>query len=88
MDNETVKKASEITAEIIGSDNTKTISLSKTHDVHIVYEDINITLMLIKHSDNKMEKTRTVNRYEAEHVKTVIMEYLEAASKKKFLGLF
>ena len=36
------------------------------------------------------EKTRTVNRYEAEHIKAVIVEYLQIdeKSKKKFFGLF
>lgn len=83
-------KAAEILSNILHDSETKTIDLSDNHCVHVLYEDSNITVMLIKKANNAMEKTRTVNRYEAEHIKAVIVEYLQIAekSKKKFFGLF
>ncbi len=82
------KRASDITKDLLRDNHTKNISLSGKYDIHITYEDTNITMMLIKKPKNKVEKSRTVNMYEAEHIKTVITEYLHISSEKKFLGLF
>lgn len=83
-------KASEILSNILHDNNTKTVDLSDNYCIHVVYEDSNITVMLVKKTNNAMEKTRTVNRYEAEHIKAVVVEYLQISdkSKKKFFGLF
>ena len=82
------KRASDITRDLLRDNHTKTLSLSDKYDIHVIYEDANITMMLIKKPKNKVEKSRTVNVYEAEHIKTVVTEYLHISAEKKFLGLF
>ena len=84
------EKSAEITSTILHSSDTKTIGVSDVYDIWAVYEENDITVKLIKKANNSVEKTRTVNRYEAEHLRAVIVDYLQICekSKKKFFGLF
>ena len=84
------EKSAEITSTILHNSDTKTVSVSDAYDIWAVYEDMDITVKLIKKANNSVEKTRTVNRYEAEHLRLVVVDYLQTIekSKKKFFGLF